>query len=154
MVFGLSRGTNRAKYTRILFAFMSSGVMHLGVDLSAGVALHDSSAVRFFVTQALGLIFEDCIMSIYCLAPHSMRLPATLTKTLGFVWVLLFLTWSVPAYLYPMMWRSNQGLQDSTIPFSFFGPEAQRGQALGFLSILGTFAFSREVFLADMAGSK
>lgn len=130
-----------ARYTRILIAFMSSGIIHLGLDLSSGVSLHDSRAVRFFMTQALGLIFEDCILRLYQLAPESMRLPATSTKVFGFIWVLMFLTWSAPAYLYPMMWRSNLGLNDSTIPFSFFGSEAQRAQALSFLAVLGAFAF-------------
>jgi hypothetical protein len=94
------------------------------------------------MTQAVGLIFEDCIVRLYPLIPESMRLPDAAMKVLGFIWVSMFLTWSVPAYLYPMMWRSNLGLNDSTIPFSFFGSEAQRVQALSLLSVVGAFAFS------------
>jgi hypothetical protein len=82
-----------AIYTRILIAFMSPGIMHLRVDLSARVALHDSSAIWFFVTQALGVISEDRIVRLYHLAPRSMRLPNNLTKVLGFMWVWIFLTW-------------------------------------------------------------
>jgi hypothetical protein len=130
-----------ARYTRLLVAFMSSGIMHLVDDLASGVAPHDSGAMRFFMTQAVGLIFEDCIVRLYHLAPSWMRLPKTLAKALGFIWVSIFLIWSVPVYMYPMMWRTNQGLQDSTIPFSFFGPKAERAEALSLLSLLGAFAF-------------
>lgn len=34
----------------------------------------------------------------------------------GYVWVFLYLSWSVPAYLYPILSRS--GPEHSTVPFS------------------------------------
>ncbi|KAH7096037.1 membrane bound O-acyl transferase family-domain-containing protein [Paraphoma chrysanthemicola] len=141
VVFRLPRGTALARYTRLLIAFMSSGIMHLVIDLASGVTLHDSGAMRFFMLQAVGLIFEDCIVRLYDRVPVSMQLPKTLAKALGFICVSIFLVWSVPAYMYPMMWRGNQGMQDSTIPYSFFGPEAERGKALSLLSIFSAFAF-------------
>jgi hypothetical protein len=143
VLFGLSRGTTMARYTRILIAFMSSGIMHLVDDLAAGVSFRDSGAIRFFMTQALGLILEDCAVRLYYHAPSSMRLSSRLAKLLGFIWVSVFLTWSVPAYMYPMMWRANQGLQDSTIPFSFFGPEAEPIKAISLLSLAAVIALFR-----------
>jgi hypothetical protein len=143
VLLGLARGTTMARYTRILIAFTSSGIMHLVADVAAGVSLHDSGAMRFFMTQALGLMLEDCAVRLYYHAPSSMRLSSHLARLLGFVWVSVFLTWSVPAYLYPMMWRANQGLQDSTIPFSFFGTEAEPIKAIGLLSLVGVIALFR-----------
>jgi hypothetical protein len=136
-VLGLFRGTTIARYLRILTAFSASGVMHLLIDLCSGISLRNSGAMKTFLAQALGLIMEDIAMNIYQRLPKHARLPVYLEKALGVTWVALFLTWSVPAYIYPMMWRSNQGLTDSTIPFSIFGANAEPGKAMGLFLILG-----------------
>jgi hypothetical protein len=136
-VLGLSRGTLIARLLRILAAFASSGVMHLLIDLSSGISFRDSGAMKAFIAQALGLIIEEIVMSIYQRLPRHARFAENWEKALGFTWVALFLTWSVPAYIYPMMWRSNQGLMDSTIPFSLFGEDAERRKAMGCLLTFG-----------------
>ena len=137
-VLRISRGTPIARHLRILVAFASSGVMHLLIDLSSGISVRNSGAMKAFVAQALGLIVEDIAMSIYQRLPRCARFAGHFKKALGVIWVALFLTWSVPAYIYPMMWRSNQGLLDSTIPFSLFGENAERGKAIGCLLTLGS----------------
>lgn len=137
---GLPRGTVTARYLRILVAFLCSGVMHLLCDRASGVSFSDSGAIRFFLTQAVGLILEDCILKWYERSPSYMQLPVVLVRMMGFAWVAIFLVWSVPAYMYPMLWRANQGLQDSTIPFSLFGSKADLMAALGCLSVLGTLS--------------
>jgi hypothetical protein len=136
-VLGLSRGTLIGRHLRILVAFVSSGVMHLLIDLSSGISFRNSGAMKAFLAQALGLIIEDSVMSIYQRLPRRAHLAVNCEKALGFIWVVSFLTWSIPAYIYPMMWRSNQGLMDSTIPFSLFGENAERGKAIGCLLTLG-----------------
>lgn len=42
-------------------------------------------------------------------------------RATGFLWVGSFLVWSFPAYLYPMLYRSNSGLNDSVVPVSVVG---------------------------------
>ncbi|KAF2499668.1 hypothetical protein BU16DRAFT_279495 [Lophium mytilinum] len=138
----LPRGTTIARYLRVVAAFMSSGIMHLLDDLSSGVSVHDSGAMRFFVAQALGMIIEDSITRVYGSLPKRAKLSRLLERVVGFIWVALFLTWSVPAYMYPMMWRGNLGLNDSTIPFSFFGSNAERLQALACLAAAGLVSLS------------
>lgn len=138
----LPRGSIGARYLRMLVAFLSSGIMHLLGDLAAGVQLRDSGAMRFFLAQALGMIIEDVAIRAYRRLPPGTKIPLVAEKGLGFLWVAIFLTWSVPAYMYPMMWRANQGLNDSTIPFSFFGPGAERIKAVGCLLSAGVVSLS------------
>lgn len=144
-LFEIRRGTTIARCLRILAAFMSSGIMHMLVDLASGINLSSSGAMNFFIAQALGLIIEDAVIHAYRRLPRETRLSKVAENGIGFSWVSLFLAWSVPAYVYPMMWRSNQGLNDSTIPFTLFGSNAERINAvscfltLGLVSLLGVF---------------
>ncbi|PVH99772.1 hypothetical protein DM02DRAFT_710414 [Periconia macrospinosa] len=141
VVAGLPRGTIIGRYTRILVAFTSSGVMHLIDDLASEVSIHESGAMRFFLVQALGVIVDDCIVRIYNLVVRKrMRISETVAKTVGFVWVAFWLTWSVPAYMYPMLWRANLGLNGSTVSFSFFGGGEERWKAGGCLLMMGVVA--------------
>ncbi|KAF1962570.1 hypothetical protein CC80DRAFT_589074 [Byssothecium circinans] len=144
VLFGLPRGTKFAQNTRILIAFMSSGIMHLVDDIASGVSFHDSGALRFFLVQALGMIVEDSVLRAYhLLIPSSrLRLSNTAARIAGFLWVAAFLVWSVPAYMYPMLWRANQGLDDSTIPFSLFGSHAERCKAIACLALGGIIAWT------------
>ncbi|KAF2691970.1 hypothetical protein K458DRAFT_482614 [Lentithecium fluviatile CBS 122367] len=126
-LFHLPRGTLVARYLRILVAFLSSGVMHLIDDFASGIRFGNSGAMRFFLTQGLGMVVEDIIIKFY----HSstITMPRLMEKSIGYLWVSLFLIWSVPAYMYPIMWRANLGLNDSTVPFSFFESSAERVKA-------------------------
>ncbi|KAF2799621.1 hypothetical protein K505DRAFT_345774 [Melanomma pulvis-pyrius CBS 109.77] len=128
--FTIRRGTTIARCLRILAAFMSSGIMHMLVDLASGIEFGSSGAMKFFNTQALVLIIEDAVIRAYQRLPRVMRLSKVAENGIGFSWVSLFLAWSVPTYVYPMMWRSNQGLNDSTIPFTLFSSNAERINAV------------------------
>lgn len=93
--------------------------MHLLIDIASGIPLNASGAMTFFVTQAFGIVIEDLVTTTYrFLFFSSFRPPSLEERILGRVWVVAFLTWCTPMYLYPMLWRSNMGLEDSTIPFS------------------------------------
>lgn len=83
-----------------------------------------------FAVQALGMIFEDVVQQIHSKLSPQARLPARVEATVGYLWTALFLIWSVPAYMYPMMWRGNLGLNDSTIPYSLFD-SAERMKGIG-----------------------
>jgi hypothetical protein len=97
--------------------------MHVLIDVSAGIALEDSGATRFFVTQILGLFVETILITIYWRIHGSEKILGTWEKAVGFIWVSAFLVWSSPSYLYAQMWRTNAGLNDSIIPYSFFDVE-------------------------------
>jgi hypothetical protein len=139
-VVNVPRGTAIGRYLCIIAAFASSGVMHLIIDLSSGISVRDSGAVVTFTVQALGLIVEGIVIGTYQTLTQRGRLGRKLEMGVGFIWVAMFLTWSIPAYVYPMMWRSQLGLNDSTIPFTLFGKNAEYGKAVGSLFGLGLIA--------------
>ncbi|PLB43282.1 hypothetical protein P170DRAFT_459746 [Aspergillus steynii IBT 23096] len=112
-VFGLQPGTLAERYAKVLIVFATSAFMHFLIDLSSGVSAASSGAVQFFCTQALGLMTEDFVISAYLLYAAE--------RMIGFLWVGGFLVWSFPAYLYPMLYRSNLGLNDSVVPVSVVG---------------------------------
>ncbi|PYH90290.1 hypothetical protein BO71DRAFT_402341 [Aspergillus ellipticus CBS 707.79] len=122
-IFHLSPGTFLSRYAQVLMVFVTSAFMHFLIDLSAGLSISSSGAVQFFCTQVLGMIGEDFAASAYCsMRGLSRNRPASRgERVIGFVWVGLFLAWSLPAYLYPMLYRSNMGLEDSVVSLSIIG---------------------------------
>lgn len=50
--------------------------------------------------------------------------PALWLRITGIVWVTLFMSWSIPVWLYPSMYRElgNPAKGNSILPFSVFGP--------------------------------
>lgn len=50
--------------------------------------------------------------------------PALWLRIIGVVWVISFLTWSMPVWLYPSMYRElgDPAKGNSILPFSVFGP--------------------------------
>jgi len=134
---GLPRHVVSARYIRVLVAFLASGVLHFIGDSSAGIPVRQSGALRFFLTQAGGLIMEDLVSKLYFHPERASKPSNKLERVVGFVWVASFLTWSVPAYVYPMMWRTQLGLNDSTIPFTLFESNSERIKAVISISVLG-----------------
>lgn len=108
-------------YQNLLVHFIISGLHHLVIDLSSGIPWYGSGAVRFFCMQALGIILEKVVHSLHLSLSGraSPREPPTSwTKILGYIWVISFLSWTVPGWLYPMLCRTRTGMEDSVLPFS------------------------------------
>lgn len=79
--------------------------------------MRESGAMQFFLTQVLGVFAEDLFVKGYKNLFVQKPRPAYLEERLiGHVWTLIFLSWSMPVYLYPILKRS--GPENSTIPFS------------------------------------
>lgn len=93
--------------------------MHYLIDLSIGLSVSSSGAITFFCTQALGIFIEDLICSTYLsVCGTSQDQPTGSQKALGYIWVGAFLAWSLPVYVYPMLYRGNLGLEDAVTPVS------------------------------------
>ena len=60
--------------------------------------------------RVVGIMVEDGFVKCY---------KGLGNRFVGYIWVLAFLSWSVPAYLYPILARSGPGHE--TIPFSVVG---------------------------------
>ena len=106
-----------ARYAKILATFLISGLMHLLADLAVGMSFSDTGSVRFFCTQALGIVIEDGVQAV----SRSMRGVGGAgwrERSLGYVWVVAFLAWSTPAWLYPAIRLNQGGAKDGILPFS------------------------------------
>lgn len=102
-VLRLSKGTLIARYTLVFFIFFISGCWHILTDLGSNLPPSQSGALRFFCTQALGIMLEDGAQEFYRrLASKRQSLKADiLRKCVGYVWVLAFLSWSTACWQYP-----------------------------------------------------
>jgi Membrane bound O-acyl transferase family len=110
------------RYSKILATFFVSGLLHLVVDLALGMSFSESGSVRFFCTQALGIAIEDSVQAIYRARSGGRSRMSIQTqawaKSIGYVWVVAFLAWSTPVWVYPAI-RMNKGEADDRIlPFS------------------------------------
>jgi hypothetical protein len=83
--------------------------------------MQQSGALQFFSIQPLGIVIEDLILSRLHLVPgiKQKRPPAIIQRCIGFAWVGLWMAWTAPAYLYPIMNKS--GSDDGVAPISIIG---------------------------------
>ena len=106
---------------RISYSYLLvSGLMHMGIDMSTGLPFHESGAVRFFTIQALGITGEQVMMRTLSrlLCRIHQRVPLVWRQRIGICWVLAFLSWSAPAYIYPTLSRTKRGEEESILPVS------------------------------------
>ncbi|RAK77473.1 uncharacterized protein BO72DRAFT_468447 [Aspergillus fijiensis CBS 313.89] len=110
-------------YAQIQVVFGTSALIHFLIDVSMGLSFSTSGAVQFFCTQAFDLMIEDLAVRVYVGLRGSSRSRLALRgeRIVGFLWVGCFLAWSLPAYVYPMLYRSNRGLNESVVPVSIVG---------------------------------
>ena len=109
------------RYTTLLLHFLISGLLHFVIDIASGIPWHESGAVRFFLMQGLGIIFERTVRLSYRTVFPSSDLshqPALWSRVMGYIWVVIFLSWTIPGWMYPMICRTRSNMQDSILPFS------------------------------------
>ncbi|PLB50777.1 putative toxin biosynthesis protein [Aspergillus steynii IBT 23096] len=97
----IPRASRWAVYLRLVIAFMLSGLFHSGIDLTFGIAWEDSGALWFFTMQAVGILVESAFQ-------HAFRrwvgaLSPVVRRALGFLWVCVFLLWTAPVWMDPMV---------------------------------------------------
>ncbi|ORY04455.1 membrane bound O-acyl transferase family-domain-containing protein [Clohesyomyces aquaticus] len=130
----LPRRSLISRYILTTIVFVLSGCMHLCADTAAGIPISESGVVRFFATQALGLVIEDFVQGAWRIVEEeggkSWTLPPIWRarwkapkksgvrwwqKGIGYVWVVAWLAWSMPVWTYPAA-RRSQG--EGILPFS------------------------------------
>jgi hypothetical protein len=115
----LRNGSALARYTFLLTCFRISGIAHIIADPDNGISYNDSGAFRFFIMQAVGIMFEDAIQAIYRsirgLRWTDIRRPNVWERLLGYFWVFVFMVWTTPSWSYASMAGSKGG---SILPFS------------------------------------
>ncbi|CAG9950748.1 unnamed protein product [Clonostachys rosea f. rosea IK726] len=77
-----------------------------------------SGAIPFFLIQPVGLIVEDLVNTIASsLGRNPGRTPSITERFIGAVWFGLWMAWTAPAYLYPVL--NSKGPDDAgVVPIS------------------------------------
>ncbi|KAI9875333.1 MAG: hypothetical protein M1830_008604 [Pleopsidium flavum] len=121
-VLNLSKTTMLGRYTHLILAFLLSGFMHALTDVAEDYGWQASGSIRYFVTQAVGILLEDCVQAIYRSARGMAKeqQPELWAKLVGYLWVLLFQFWSTPAWIYPALIMNKGEKKDMIVPYSFF----------------------------------
>lgn len=81
--------------------------------------MQQSGALQFFSIQPLGIVIEDLILFRLVSGFKPKRPPTMVQRCIGFAWVGLWMAWTAPAYLYPIMDKS--GSDDGVAPISIIG---------------------------------
>lgn len=105
----------------LAIAFLGSGMMHLTANLSSGVSHVETGIFQFFFTQVGGILVEDQIKTLYRrLRSKSKKIsqPSILARIIGYVWVVAFMIWTVPAWVYPEASKPVAPGPNSVLPFS------------------------------------
>ncbi|RDL36191.1 uncharacterized protein BP5553_06803 [Venustampulla echinocandica] len=121
----LPEGGILERYTKIMATFYISGVVHAIADLAGGLPWSKQLTVKFFVTQALGIIIEDTVEAVYraiCGKKRTPGPPAFWIRIVGYVWLAGFLVWSTPMWVYPGASRTSEGTR-SILPYSVINRE-------------------------------
>jgi hypothetical protein len=85
-----------------------------------GMLPRESGALRFFLIQPLGIVIEDAAQSVYHAVygtTTSSRVPTVPERCMGAVWVGLWMAWTAPAYMYPVLAKTSAG-RAGVVPFS------------------------------------
>ena len=116
---GLQKGGLVARYTLILLSFTVSGLVHVAEEYGAGVPLHQSNSMRFFCMQTLGIMSEDGVQALFHWSNADRK--RSWTRAVGYIWVILWISWSSPAWYYPKLRLNNGSQRDQILPFTLLG---------------------------------
>jgi hypothetical protein len=94
------------RYTNIFVVFALSGTMHLAQDLVFGFSWRQSGAMVFFCAQAVGIMVEDAVQSIWRRVDGRVgdekNAPTPMwAKVFGWAWTWVFLTYTCNVYMAP-----------------------------------------------------
>ena len=113
VAFSLLRMSHRivlARYTALSLTFAISGLHHQFCDTAGGVPWREAGAMRFFVMQAAGIMFEDAVQGAYRGWNAQQRTearPSGFKRVVGACWLFCWLFWTTPAWLFPVAQRST-----------------------------------------------
>lgn len=126
----LPKGTRLSRHMTIFLTFLTSGLLHLVTDGAMGVPMRESGALQFFAVQPIAIIVEDGVQALYRLTFGARRKedddrpssspssPPLWIRSVGYFWLILFLSWSTPVWSFPLLYRNSGRLKSSIVPFS------------------------------------
>jgi hypothetical protein len=90
-VLNLSPGGNLSSYTQLYIAFLISGLIHTPSNASG------AGAMRFFLSQALAITFEDFVIASAKRA--GLKQSNKFLRRLGYIWVYCWFVYSLPSWM-------------------------------------------------------
>lgn len=100
------------RYTKIVISFFVSGVLHMIIDLANDLTYAQSGSIRFFTTQALGIMIEDGVQELWGqLFGRSDNGTARWKRVVGFLWLWAFMAWSLPSWMFALILARASGEQ-------------------------------------------
>ncbi|KAH8172322.1 membrane bound o-acyl transferase family protein [Sarocladium implicatum] len=118
---GLKRGTLTSRYTRLLLCFAISGALHHCIDNALRLSHWTLTGETFFTLQAFGILLEDATQAV----TRRFNIPKLIRRIMGYIWVLVFLTWTTPAWAYPAL-RNVDFDMGYLLPFSVLSALKER----------------------------
>ena len=115
------------RYAHLFLMFLISGIIHALQEVAQGISFWQSGAIQFFVTQVFGILLEDLARTqCFRLRKHfngqtRQWALAPVSSYFGYIWVLLFLVWSTPVWIYPSIAANKGEPKDKVLPFSVIG---------------------------------
>jgi Membrane bound O-acyl transferase family len=123
----LKTGTITSKYSRVLLAFLISGLVHITINMEFGIPFLSSPAPRFFLMQALGIMFEEAAERVwrsyapyspFDIGPNGYEKRRRWAKLVGYCWVWGFFVWTVPSFSWAEL-RIAGTRSELALPWSF-----------------------------------
>lgn len=111
-VLRLPRRTRLSRYCHMTVVFAISGIFHALSDLTQGIPPNESGAIQFFIIQVFAIIFEDSITALTRrktitegYKPYGLTIIGA--RVLGYCWVVAWLAWSTPIWIFPSLQRDK-----------------------------------------------
>ena len=120
------------RYSHLSLVFLLSGLLHTWVEVGQGFPARQSGQMQFFATQIVGIVVEDAVQAVYRAVCGIQRgaPPTPMARAVGYVWLIVFLWWSTPAWFYPRQRVSRGDERDAFLPFSLFASFLKRPWSL------------------------
>ncbi|PGH17471.1 hypothetical protein AJ79_01071 [Helicocarpus griseus UAMH5409] len=120
-----------SSYTTLTLIFLISGIAHIISDRMIGIPYRDTRIVSLFLSQAVGIMFEDAGRWIYrCVTGSKREGPVKIWhRVVGYAWLVVFALWAVPEWVFSILRLEEQPVM---LPVTFFekGKGAVRGWQL------------------------
>lgn len=118
----LPRSSIVSGHSVLMLDFCIAGLVLAVIDVASGILPRSSGAIRlFFCKQVFGVVLEKIAQSICFSVFGRSQLPippALWSGCLGYIWLAIFLSWSVPTWHFPKLYRARSGMRDSVLSSS------------------------------------